>query len=187
VSAGAEMIAGLLGFPDNEVRDIRIAANLHDLGKLVVPNAILEKPGPLSKEEFGIIKCHTYYSYHIVASVKGLERLAEWGAFHHEKLTGDGYPFRLQAEELGLCSRVMAVADIFTALAEDRPYRRGMPKDEITRILREQGRAGALDEHIVSVVLREYDRISDHVLNTERLIKSFYTGRFAAAGPEAGG
>jgi HD-GYP domain-containing protein (c-di-GMP phosphodiesterase class II) len=186
VSASAEIIAMLFGLPENEIRQIRVAANFHDLGKLIVPNRILEKPGKLDKDEFDVIKCHTYHSYHVVNSIKGLRQLAEWGAFHHEKLNGDGYPFRLAAKDLSLCSRIMMVADIFTALAEDRPYRKGMAKSEITRILQDLGEAQHLDVNVVNLVLKEFDRISDYVLNIEKLIKEFYDARFASVNQNNG-
>ncbi|MDY6856257.1 MAG: HD domain-containing phosphohydrolase [Thermodesulfobacteriota bacterium] len=100
-----------------------------------MPNSILEKLGRLSKEEFAVIKKRTYFTYMVLNSIGGLEHIPEWAAFHHEKLDGSGYPFHINSEKLEIASRLMAVADIFTALPEDRPYRVGMQHDEIKRIL----------------------------------------------------
>ncbi len=133
----------------------------HDLGKMVVPNAILEKAGPLSDEEFAVMRQHTYHTYLVLNSMKGLGGIAEWAAFHHEKLDGSGYPFRIGAGGLSIGSRIMAVADMCTALAEDRPYRAGMRRDEIVDVLRDGVRRGLLDKAVVATLESRRDEIID--------------------------
>src|SRR3990167_2949515 len=108
-----------------------IAALLHDIGKLSVPDEILEKPGGLSTEEFNIMRGHTYFTYHILNSIDGFDTISEWAAFHHEKLNGRGYPFHLKEGQLSIGSRIMAVSDKFSALSEDRPYRKSLTNNEI--------------------------------------------------------
>ena len=80
--------------------------------------------------DLAVIKSHTYYIYDVLKTIGGLQNVVEWAAYHHEKLDGSGYPFRCKGDELSTGSRIMMVADIFTAIAEDRPYRKGMSKKE---------------------------------------------------------
>ncbi len=178
VSACAAKIAELFGMAVVDVKSMRIAGNLHDIGKLVIPNSILEKPGKLTAQEFEVIKCHTYYTYHTINSIGGLQRIAEWAAFHHEKLDGSGYPFHCCAEEIGTGSRILTVADIFTAISEDRPYRKGMDKNQIYSIIDEQSRNGLLDKRVVELLFDNYDYINGYVKEEQAKSRRFYENRF---------
>ena len=130
-----------------EIRDkIEIAALLHDLGKLRVPDEILEKPGPLTPEERATIQRHSFETYQILRSVTGLEDITLWAAYHHERLDGQGYPFHRRGAELTIEARIIAVADVFQALAQPRPYRQSLPPVHILRVLR----AAAADQHLDS-------------------------------------
>ncbi|SHH63141.1 HDIG domain-containing protein [Sporobacter termitidis DSM 10068] len=126
VAAVAEKLAELSGFTEKECKMMLIAGYLHDLGKLAIDNDILEKNGALSEEEYNIIKTHTFHTYRTLQVIKGFEVINNWASLHHEKLNGAGYPFHLKAGDIPPGSRIMAVADTFTALLEDRPYRRGI-------------------------------------------------------------
>ena len=159
VAATAEALAMLYGFSQKECLMMRIAGHLHDLGKLAVPVEILEKPGKLEPWEFEIIKSHTYYTYRILEPLEALSQIIEWAAFHHERLRGDGYPFHLTKEELPLGSRIMAVADVFTALTEDRPYRPLMEHARAIAILDDMVSNGALDGDIVGMLKRNFDDV----------------------------
>ncbi len=160
VSATAMRLAELLNMTPLECHEIRIAGYLHDLGKLAVPETIIEKPGDLDKAERDIIKSHTYHTYSILKEVKGLEKIAIWAAFHHETLTGEGYPFHRSAEELPVGSRVMAVADIFTALTEDRPYRKGMTEKQVIAIFSSMVAEGKIDAKITDILLNNYGEMN---------------------------
>ena len=94
VAATAVALAERLGFSPREVQMMRAAGYLHDLGKLSVPQAILDKPGKLSPAEWTVVKGHSYYTFRIVDTIGGLPQIAEWAGFHHERLDGQGYPFR---------------------------------------------------------------------------------------------
>jgi len=158
VAQCAKSLTELFGLTSVETRCMEIAGHLHDLGKLAVPNAILDKPGKLTKDEFAVIRQHTYFTFTVLVTIQGLNPLAEWAAYHHERLDGNGYPFKKDERELSIGARIMAVADVFTALAEDRPYREGMGEDRILRILSDMSTGGALDPKIVQCL---HDNIAD--------------------------
>ncbi len=131
---------------------VEIAALLHDLGKLRVPDEILDKNGRLDEREYQIMKRHTFDTYNILSQVKGFEQVSLWAAEHHERVDGTGYPFRKKQTALPLEARIIAVADVFQALAQKRPYRDGLPPKQILKILREQAEQHKLDAKIVDLV-----------------------------------
>ncbi len=178
VAECAVKLSELFGLAEPDVKSMRIAGNFHDVGKLVIPNSILEKPGKLTTAEFEIMRCHTYHTFRTLDSIGGLERIAEWAAYHHEKLDGSGYPFSLTNKEIGTGSRIMTVADIFTAISEDRPYRKGMDKDEIYRILKRQTEENLLDKRIVELLFDDYETISEQVKAKQSKALDFYEKRF---------
>ena len=160
VSACAAALAGLAGFSDSQCLMMRIAGNLHDLGKLAVPIEILEKPGRLTAAEFNLVKAHVYYTHKVLAKFRDMEEIRKWAAHHHERLDGKGYPFHLAGAELSTGERVMAVADVFTAITEDRPYRKGMAAQEAAGILENMARNNVLDREIVQLLLDNFDEVN---------------------------
>jgi len=142
-------MAGHYGMDETATSKLRIAADLHDVGKLAVSNAILEKPGKLDPPETDVIQRHTYYTRISLQSISGFEDITEWAANHHEKLDGSGYPFGLAAEALDFNSRMMACLDIYQALTELRPYREALSHDRALGIMREMVRYGKLDGAVV--------------------------------------
>lgn len=150
VSIVAAFMAKSKGYSLEEIKMMRIAGLLHDLGKLAVPNDILEKPAKLTEQELAIVKQHPYYTYRILDQIDGFGIIAEWAAFHHETLDGAGYPFRTNENQLKLGSRIVAAADVFAALTEDRPYRNRLAKKEVERIMRSMVDNRKLDGHIVA-------------------------------------
>lgn len=160
VAATAVELARRMGMSETECKMMRIAGLLHDVGKLKVPNELLEKPGKLTDAEFNVVKEHAYYTYIILKDVRGFEQIAAWAGYHHEKLDGNGYPYHIRGEDLPLGARIMAVADIFSALTEDRPYRKGMERDRALAILRENAERGQLSPAIVELLSQNYDAIN---------------------------
>lgn len=160
VAQTARKLAELAGFSDNECKMMVIAGYLHDLGKLAVDNKILDKPGKLTLEEFTMIKCHTYYTYRLLQTIKGFEQINAWASFHHEKLDGSGYPFRLKGKSIPLGSRIMAVADVFTAITEDRPYRQAMNEEQTIHVIEYMTKQGSLCPTIVSLLKDNFDTIN---------------------------
>jgi HD-GYP domain-containing protein (c-di-GMP phosphodiesterase class II) len=122
-------------FDERTYWQMRIAADLHDIGKLAVPNAILDKPAKLSRQEFMVIQSHPFYTRKILETINGFEDITEWASNHHEKLNGSGYPFGLSGDQLDFNSRILACVDIYQALTEDRPYRKGMSHPEAMNIM----------------------------------------------------
>lgn len=160
VSASAVRLAELIGMSEEECVMMRIAGNLHDLGKIRTPRAILEKPGKLTDEEFNVIKEHAYFTHAVLSRIRGFERICDWAALHHEKLDGTGYPFHYTAGQLPLGSRIMAVADIFSAITEERPYRAGMGREQAISVMRENVARGALSDTVVDVLLDNFDDVN---------------------------
>jgi len=174
-------IAEAFGMAESEVRLMGVAGNVHDLGKLAVPNAILEKPDTLSEGEFQVMKKHAYLSYAVLNTIGGLRQLPEWAAFHHERLDGEGYPHHLSSDRLDTGARVLAISDVFTALAEDRPYRKGMDDEKIAEILTRMGSNGKLDQRIVEVLLDNTRDIRLGVQEQQSAVLSFYETEFPSA------
>ena len=150
VACLAKQIAESLGLVPEQCEKIEIAGLLHDLGKLNTPDSILEKPGALSEIERSIMNQHSYETYEILRRIKGLEEISQWAAFHHEGINGAGYPFHPAGKDLSIEARIIAVADVFQALVQDRPYRKGMPLDSVIEILEDQASSGKLDSNIVA-------------------------------------
>jgi len=167
VSATAEKLSEFFGFSVIESKMMSVAGYLHDLGKLAIPTQILEKPSNLTYEEFNIIKSHTFYTYIILDKIEGFENINKWASLHHERLNGSGYPFHINGDNLIIGSRIMAVADVFTALTENRPYRNKMSKDNIIKILKEMANNSSLDHNIVSILEKNYDEISSICLKAQ--------------------
>jgi HD-GYP domain-containing protein (c-di-GMP phosphodiesterase class II) len=161
VAAAAEGLARLIGLPSQDLLCLRVAGHLHDLGKLAVPSEILEKPGRLTREEQNVIRNHPYHTFRTLANVKGLGKIKVWASLHHECMNGNGYPFHVRAADIPLQARVMAVADVFTAITEDRPYRSGMPKGDARWTLRQMTAHGELDPDIVALLDLHYEKIND--------------------------
>ncbi len=173
VSAAASMIASLFGLTELETESMTVAGNLHDLGKMAIPNSILEKGAKLTDEEFALMRQHTYLTYMVLSSIGGIRQITEWAALHHERLDGSGYPFHLSSKKLGIGSRIVSIADIFTALAEDRPYRQAMNKNDAMSILKDLGNRRLLDINIIEVLDANYEQI--HWLMSEAQEKAMNT------------
>jgi HD-GYP domain-containing protein (c-di-GMP phosphodiesterase class II) len=179
VAECAAILSKIFGLTETEVELMKIAGNFHDLGKLAIPNSILDKPDKLTKEEFAVIKQHTYFTYTVLNTIGGLDQISEWAAFHHEKLDGSGYPFHVTADKINMGSRIMAVADIFTALAEDRPYRKGMQRKELEGILINQANKNFLDKRITNLLLDNYDEVWREVKKAQAVSKEYYERQLA--------
>ncbi len=146
------LIGRELEFSERNLNLIEFAGLLHDIGKIVVPEAILQKNGKLTKEEWKIIKMHAIHSAKIIEPVANLKTVRTWVLYHHEKWDGSGYPEGRKAEQIPLQSRILAVCDAYSAMTGNRPYRNALSeeeaRDEITRVAGKQ-----LDPNIVDIFL----------------------------------
>ncbi len=124
------LIAEDMGLPEDETRKIHIAAHLHDIGKIGVPDRILNKPGRLDHAEILQIQAHPRIGSNILERLPVLKEISTLVLFHHERFDGLGYPDGLEGEEIPLAARIVAVVDAFDALSSDRPYRKAKGYDE---------------------------------------------------------
>ncbi len=160
VASCAKLLAKFIGFSANEIRLMEIAAYLHDLGKLAIPREILEKKTPLDTHEWFVMRAHVYYTHETLAAFESLGIINAWGALHQERLNGSGYPFGYHADELPLGARVMAVADVFTALTENRPYRKGLGRKDALDLLMRMQADGELDPALVKKVTNNFNELN---------------------------
>lgn len=126
-----------LGLEEEQLQNLEVAALLHDLGKVGIPDAILRKPGRLDEEEYKLMKKHPEYGWAVLRVVPGFERAALDILHHHENFDGKGYPAGLKETEIPVVSRIVSVIDAFDAMVSSRPYRKGLPFEEAVRRLLE--------------------------------------------------
>lgn len=153
----ARHLGEMVGLSAGALAEVEVAGLMHDVGKLCVPDEIVEKAGGLTPLEFSVMERHSFETYQILHHIPGLERVAEWAAFHHEALNGRGYPFRRSGDHLSREARIVAVADVFQALAQERPYRSRQRIEEIPRFLRDAVRRGVLDGDVVALACDDLD------------------------------
>ncbi|MEW6426820.1 MAG: HD domain-containing phosphohydrolase [Thermodesulfobacteriota bacterium] len=152
VAAVVSRLAWKSGQNERQVARMFMAGLLHDIGKLVVPAEILEKSQALDVEDFAVIRKHPYFSERILRATEGFRDIGRWTALHHERLDGSGYPYRLRQDEIPFPARLLAVADTFTALTEDRPYRCGVSGRSTDDIMRTMAAHGKLDPDLTDLI-----------------------------------
>lgn len=130
-------IAHHYGLNLDHCRKIRVAGYLHDIGKIAIATEIVEKNSRLSASEFNQMKAHAYYTNLILKDIKGLEDICSWASMHHEKHNGSGYPYHLKGPKMSIEMDIIAYADIFTALTENRPYRSGKDNQTVLQMIRD--------------------------------------------------
>lgn len=131
VSDTATLLAEMMGLSDDEIQEIHIAAHLHDIGKIGIPDSVLLKPGRLNDEEWALMKQHSQIGADILAKSPSFSRISAIILHHHERYDGKGYPFGAKEEEIPLGSRIIAVCDSIDAMASARAYRNALPLDTV--------------------------------------------------------
>lgn len=167
VAETATNLARLANFSENEQKMMRIAGYLHDIGKIAIRNEVLEKPGKLTDEEMTEMKAHTYYTARMLNTIPQFAIVNQWAALHHERMDGKGYPFGYTGEFMPLGSRLMAVADVFTAVTEHRPYRDGLDKKDVIKILDNMVEGGALDRFSTDLLIENFDEINEQRIKAQ--------------------
>ena len=153
VAKYTEMLARELGYDEETVEQYHNIALMHDIGKVSIPDQVLNKPGKLTDEEFDIIKSHTVRGYDVLNSISLMPELVVGAEFHHERPDGKGYPNKLEGEEIPRVAQIIAVADTFDAMYSDRPYRKRMNYDKAVSIIKDAS-GTQLTEDVVDAFLR---------------------------------
>ena len=159
-------LAEKMGFDDEELYNIYYIALLHDVGKINIPDAILNKPGSLTKEEMDVIKTHTTNGALILKDFTSINDIIEGAKYHHERYDGTGYPDGIKGESIPLVARIICVADAFDAMNSDRCYRKAFSKEKIISEL-EEGSGKQFDPDIVNVMLELIKRDAFKNMNSE--------------------
>lgn len=167
VSRAARLLGHLFGRAPDVLDRIEIAGLLHDLGKLRIPDQLIEKQGPLSADERRTMARHSFDTWEVLRHVFGEGDISQWAAFHHEAMSWQGYPFHRDGEDLPLEARIVAVADVFQALAQKRPYRTPLSAEEIAGILDGMVFGGKLDRDVVLVLKNNMDACLMAALSSE--------------------
>jgi len=154
------LIATKLGLPESEVELIKLASPMHDIGKLGIPDSILNKPDKLDKNEYDVIKMHTTIGYKMLkkSNRKILKAAAIIALQHQEKFDGTGYPNSLKGEDIHIYARIISIADVFDALCNDRIYRKAVDVNEVINII-QKGRGTHFDPKIVDVFMENIETI----------------------------
>jgi HD-GYP domain-containing protein (c-di-GMP phosphodiesterase class II) len=145
-------VARALNIPEEHMYQVEVAALLHDIGKVGVPDAILKKPGPLTAEERALMNKHPEYSWSILRLLPGLEQASLYALHHHESVDGSGYPAHLKGADIPLVSRIVCVIDAYDAMISHRCYRKGLGHEEAARRLRASS-GTQFDAEVVQVFL----------------------------------
>ena len=159
------MIARELGMSEKECENLRRAAQMHDIGKIGIPDSILNKPSRLTDEEYAVMKTHTTHGAEILKDFTLIDHVVEGARYHHERFDGKGYPNGLKGEEIPLYGRIIGVADAFDAMTANRVYRKQMDFGYVLGEMR-KGRGTQFDPHIVDILLKLID---DGKINLEEL------------------
>jgi len=149
VTQYAITLAKQIGIGEADLDILRRGAALHDIGKISTPDAILDKPGPLSPEEFDVIKRHPADGARIVEPLRSARDILPLIRWHHERINGTGYPDGLVGDAIPHLVRILSVADVYDALASDRPYRTAMSYERCHEIMKNDSERGGLDPELV--------------------------------------
>jgi len=168
VAEYARMLAARMGKSKEEQEEIYRAGLLHDVGKIRIPEEIINKPGKLTDEEFNVIKIHPVTGYHILSGISGSDMIAIGAKYHHERYDGKGYPNGLAGETIPEVARILGVADSYDAMTSNRSYRKGLPQDVVRGEI-EKCKGSQFDPEIADIMLQMMDEDKNYTLRQEDL------------------
>ncbi|WP_199203823.1 HD-GYP domain-containing protein [Thermotoga sp. KOL6] len=157
VSKIAVFLGEKMGLKRKDLKALEASGKLHDIGKIAVPEHILNKPGKLSNEEFEVIKRHPQIGADILREYPELSSIVSAVLYHHERIDGSGYPEGLKNDEIPLFARIIAVADVYDALTSDRPYRKSLKPEDAVNLMKEM----PLDQKIVEILATHLSEIKN--------------------------
>ena len=166
----SEMLGAAIGLEEMQLRRLMISALLHDIGKIGISEAILDKPGRLTDEEFGIIKQHPQLGFEISRNIPNYEDICDGIRFHHERWNGTGYPTGIGANEIPQFGRIIAIADVFDAITADRPYRKGMSLENSLQFM-EDRRGIDFDSEMAEIFIDLIKNSNNYLFNPEAGVK----------------
>ncbi|MEO0122751.1 MAG: HD-GYP domain-containing protein [candidate division WOR-3 bacterium] len=149
----AFLMGKFIGLSEKELMLIKLAGLLHDIGKIVIPEEIFNKPGSLNKYEWDIMKQHPKKGSDMIKTVDGLKEVKQWILYHHEKYDGTGYPEGLKKEEIPFCARILAVCDSYSAMVSDRPYKKSISEED-AKIEIQECKGKQFDPELADVFLK---------------------------------
>lgn len=152
LGAYAARVGSVLGLTDDDLRTLHLGGVLHDIGKIAISDLILNKPGRLTPDEFGLMKMHSSVGYDLLKPMRTLEKVFPLVRHHHEKLDGSGYPDGIGGAEIPLLVRITSVVDVFDALHTRRSYKEAFPIEKCLEILREEATKGWWDRDVVEAL-----------------------------------
>jgi len=156
----SEIIAEALGFSPELLSKIRLYAPLHDVGKVAIPDSILQKTAPLSPEESDIMQKHTLYGYELLSMAKVDDVAKNIALSHHERMDGSGYPFGLKGTAIPLEARVVALADVFDAITTKRPYKKAMSFEDTIQFIEVESRQ-LFDPDVINAMIKRHKEIQE--------------------------
>ena len=162
VAKYSRMLAGKLGLSSTECENVYYMALLHDIGKIGVPNEIINSPSKLTENEYAVIKTHPGVGYDILAEIKSRPDLSIGARWHHERFDGKGYPDGKKGEEIPFYARIIAVADSYDAMTSNRSYRRYLPQDKVRSEI-EENAGTQFDPDVAKCMLEIIDQDKDHL------------------------
>lgn len=166
-------ISKLYGFDKSENQKLKIAGYLHDIGKIAINSQLIEKPGTLTDLEYEEVKKHAYFTFSILSKIKNFDEITYLASKHHERYDGQGYPFHYKKEDISTKVSILALADIFCALREERPYKAIFQKNHCIKEL-EKYVPGKLDTNVLEVLIDNFDYLDSKLLDIQKKETKFY-------------
>ena len=170
----ALMLGESIGLPQDDLAALRLGCQVHDIGKIAVPDSILFKPGPLTSEEMAIMREHPAIGEKICAPMKSFRGVLPIVRHHHERMDGSGYPDGLSGEDIPLTARILQVVDIYDALTTHRPYRRALSAESAFAVLAEEAKSGWLDETLVCRFLSNCNHSRQAILGERSMLLDYF-------------